>query len=76
MNTVLGLIVLVVNGSIQQSTTAHIYPTIKECQAQLHAAIKASGVTAGPGEQLGVLCLDLSDDINAKQTPKPPSTEL
>jgi len=77
MNTVVGLILLVVNGSIVQSTPAHFFPDLKTCNDTLHEAIKNAGVEPPEGGKIGVLCLQLADDINDKpKAPKPPSTSL
>jgi len=72
--TVIGMILLILNGSVVGSTGVHPYSSTAECEKAAHEALQKAGPP--PEGQLAILCIDLAENINGQGHQKPPSTSL
>ena len=69
---ILGVVVLIASGQITGAQAAGAYDTIKECNDTISEKLKNIG-DPPPGVRVGILCMDLSDNIaKMKAPPKKP----
>lgn len=71
MNTVLGVILLILNGQIVGAKTTAAYPTVAACNEEVATVIKSMVSEKGPppqGVTIARMCVDLTEDLK----PQPP----
>lgn len=71
MNTILGVVLLIMNGQIVGAKTTDAYPSMAACNAGVQVVIKGLMENQGPppqGVTIAKMCVDLTEDLK----PGPP----
>lgn len=75
MNTVLGVVLLIMNGQIVGAKTTDSYPSMAACNEGVGVVIKGLISNQGappPGVTIAKLCMDLTEDLK----PGPPKVAI
>jgi hypothetical protein len=72
---ILGVVVLIASGHITGAQAAGAYETIKECNETIAEKLKNIGDPPA-GVQVGILCMDLTDNIAKMKAPPVKPTGL
>lgn len=77
MNTVLGVVIVLLGGQLDDAMVVGVYPSMEACRVDVSAKIESVGPPPA-GYSVGRLCVDLSGDLKKlkKAKPAPGSTKI